>query len=248
MSFTENIVINQAHKTFKNPTTDQNEPDFDENTYINKTLITQDCDELKAALAEKNINFNIEEFEPNGNWAFLNQHKFKFHWQQDYPKQINLNDQIYSIITNNFAIRSNKLNEMIITIKLADFPVVMCIFVPDIAVEINNIDDIKKRFTESSRLEKKRLLLSHLNTEKIFQPQIQQELSVNDHTLKLMYGIDFAKIIVNRHGIYINRQNRDKQQIDHNYTFHKDDLQVKLNYCCFWLENYQSGQILFTSF
>ena len=70
-------------------------------------------------------------------------------------------------------------------------------------------------------------------------------VSIAEKEMNLVYGLDFYRLFINRHGVYINHLNRNKLIINDELTINEDDITVNLAESFFWLEDKNEHSTLF---
>ena len=213
------------------------------NIYTDKTFFTQSYRELRKLIKEKEINYNVDEFEPTGQWAYLHLNKFKLKWREN-PEYTVHENKIFSILKQ-FRIRENATSDKLIVIPFRSDRVVMCIYMgsnPELEPSI-----IKKSFVRSKNIEKERLFMSDFKTDLLLQPGFPYQVKIANAELKLLHGLDFYRIIINHNGFYINRSTRETDDLVETRFSEETDCIINLSECLFWLEDTMTNQTLFIS-
>ena len=242
----KNILKKQLHadlKVDKDAENMSNSVEGLRDIYGDKTFFTQSYRELRKLIKEKQINYNVDEFEPTGQWAYLNLNKFKLKWREK-PERTVYENKIFSILTQ-FRIRENATGDKLLVIPFRSDRVVMCIYIGTKLEAKPNI--IKKSFVNSKNIETERVFISDFKTDLLLQPGFPYQVKIANAELKLVHGLDFYRISINHHGFYINQQTRDTDNLIETKFCGETDCIINLHECLFWLEDTLTNQTLFIS-
>jgi hypothetical protein len=192
MKLSRYIINREAHLKFKlDPQRDEFYERFIRDAQItHKTQVSQDYRELNSFMDEKDVRARTSEFNPAGNWGYVNLVCMKFHFTGE-TKKYKIGSQIYSSIPC-----FSRDGVIIIDTDRDD-------------VEVHIIPEVSTdRIPNSLNLIVQYIDISYLNE------SIRTKLSSLDLKLRDDVCIDWHKLILNENGIYINRKARATGVLD----------------------------------
>ena len=201
--------------------------------------ISQHTDQLRKFNHNQHINYDIDSFYPGSNWGFVNINKLKVKWKIQ-PEQLKLKGHVYSIFKPE-AVRHLQNGSMHLYIFATDNPdLAVCIAPAMIKCSVEEVKESFKKFN----VVRGNVALQHFDL-KITNTLDNDDysFSVGESKLECKIGLDHYHVTLDRHGVYVNKQSRNKIA----YTEEPDVKYYIQNPMLIWIENVTSGNVLFQS-
>lgn len=232
-------AVNHKFKGIKNTNMEINED------YTPIIYISQYYNDIKKYINKKDINIPLLEFEPNSKYSAVYTAKIKFKWDV-IPHQILVHGHICSLFKN-FGCRINTYGDRIFAIKTHNKDVIVGLYESCVNYDLNidsknpttTIEYIKGMFNKSSKtIYQDTVIIPHITEEKTLLIPNNNDFTVkisDDHKIEPVQCVDHYKFYLNKHGIYVNRLTRNRNNIIARDITEKDHL-IDWNKTILWVE------------
>jgi hypothetical protein len=222
------------HKCNEKFNTSNNKETVD-NDFDSICCISQHNDQLRTFAINQRIDRDIENFYPGSNWGFINVNKLKVKWKT-CPTQTQIKGKKYSVFGQD-SVRHLQQGSFHLYIFATNIPnLAVCIAPAMIKFDIEEIKSIFKEYTVVSGP----VAVEHVDFKVTNSLDTDTyDFKVGETQLNCRLALDHYHVTLDRHGIYINKQSRNK-------FINSKEVEIKHYVQCpyiLWIENLENNVI-----